>query len=585
MSDAFRIVISPKKNPMEKKTYTLKKFLRSNASTCVNQRPLCGVGDKIKAGDVIADGPACDKGEVALGRNVLVAFMPWMGYNFEDAIIISEKLLREDAYTSIYIEEFELTARDTKLGKEEITRDIPNVSEEALVNLGDDGIIRIGAEVRPGDILVGKITPKSETELAPEERLLRAIFGEKAADVKDASLIVPPGTEGVVMDVKVFSRRDRLSKTDEELVEEASKLKELQRDYKQHMGEQKMLRHEHLGALLMNDPAPGTIVHRKTAEVVIEEGEIITQDLIEMLEGETIEDLLMPENEVYKALKKLFHDYDIAMQTLETQYKAELEHMRRGDTDLEPGVIRQVKVYVASKRKLQVGDKMAGRHGNKGVVSNIVPEADMPFLPNGQSVEIILNPLGVPSRMNMGQLFETHLGFAAKLQGIYTQSPVFEGFPEDEIWKMMKEQKLPEDGKFYLQDGRTGSHFDNTVVVGYIYMLKLSHLVADKIHARAVGPYSLVTQQPLGGKAQMGGQRFGEMEVWAAEAYGAAHLLQELLTVKSDDVSGRTRIYESIVKGENLLRSGTPESFNVLIKEMQGLCLDIRSEQVEEQSY
>lgn len=580
--DGLQIVIAPKKNPMEKKTYHLKKFLRSNAGSCINQRPLCNVGDKVKAGDVIADGAATDKGEVALGRNVLVAFMPWMGYNFEDAIIISEKLLREDAYTSVYIEEFELTARDTKLGKEEITRDIPNVSEDALINLGDDGIIRIGAEVKPGDILVGKITPKSETELAPEERLLRAIFGEKAADVKDASLVVPPGTEGVVMDVKVFSRRDRLSKSDEELVEEATKLKDIQKEFKQKRAEMKMERREKLGALLLNENAPGTIVHRKTAEVLIEENEVIDQDLIQAFEDTPLEDMIMPENEVYRALKKLLHDYDIALQTLETQYKAELEHMRKGDTELEPGVIRQVKVYVASKRKLQVGDKMAGRHGNKGVVSNIVPEADMPFLPSGQAIEIILNPLGVPSRMNMGQLFETHLGFAAKLKGINIASPVFEGFPEEQIWKMMKEQGLPEDGKFYLQDGRTGDRFDSPVVVGYIYILKLSHLVADKIHARAVGPYSLVTQQPLGGKAQMGGQRFGEMEVWAAEAYGAAHLLQELLTVKSDDVTGRTRIYESIVKGDNLLRSGTPESFNVLIKEMQGLCLDIRTEKVDE---
>jgi len=583
--DGFKIVIAPKKNPLEKKTYTLKKFLRSNAGTCINQLPLCLVGDKIIAGDVLADGSGTDKGEVALGRNVLVAFMPWMGYNFEDAIIISQKLLREDTFTSIYVEEFELTARDTKLGKEEITRDIPNVSEEALINLGDDGIIRIGAEVKPGDILVGKITPKSETELAPEERLLRAIFGEKAADVKDASLVVPPGTEGVVMDVKVFSRRDRLSKTDEELIEEASKIKELQRDHKQKRSELKLERHEKLGALLLNDPAPATIVHRKTAEVLIEEGELITQDVIEMLEEETVGDLLMPDNDVYAALKKLLQHYDLAFETVDTQFKTQLEYMRKGDTDLDPGIIRQVKVYVASKRKLQVGDKMAGRHGNKGVVSNIVPEADMPFLENGESIHIILNPLGVPSRMNMGQLFETHLGFAAKLKGINMKVPVFEGFPEAEIWKMMKEQGLPEDGKFFLQDGRTGERFDNPVVVGYIYMLKLSHLVADKIHARAVGPYSLVTQQPLGGKAQMGGQRFGEMEVWAAEAYGAAHLLQEMLTVKSDDVSGRTRIYESIVKGDNLLKSGTPESFNVLIKEMQGLGLDIRTEKVEEQQW
>lgn len=580
--DGLKIVISPNDNRLEKKTYALKKFIRSNAGTCINQQPLCQVGDKIKAGDVIADGPATDKGEVALGRNVLVAFMPWFGYNYEDAIIISEKLLREDYYTSIYIEEFELTARDTKLGKEEITRDIPNVSEETLRNLGDDGIIRIGAEVKPGDTLVGKITPKSETELAPEERLLRAIFGDKASDVKDASLIAPPGTEGVVMDVKVFSRRDRLSKTDDELVEEASKLKDIQRDYKSRQAELRTEKHERVGALLLNELAPGNIVHRRTAEIIIEEGAHISQDLIEALERENVEDLLMPENEIYTTLKQTLHDFEIALQTVETQYKAQLEFLRKGDTDLDPGVIRQVKVYVASKRKLQVGDKMAGRHGNKGVVSKIVPEADMPYLTTGQAIEIILNPLGVPSRMNMGQLFETHLGIAARHAGINVKSPVFEGFPEARIWQMMKEQGLPIDGKFYLFDGCTGERFDNSVVVGYIYMLKLSHLVADKIHARAVGPYSLVTQQPLGGKAQMGGQRFGEMEVWAAEAYGAAHLLQELLTVKSDDVAGRTRIYESIVKGENLLRSGTPESFNVLIKEMQGLGLNIYTEAVED---
>lgn len=580
--DGIKIILSPDDNRLEKKTYNLKKYIRSNAGTCINQRPLCSVGDKIKAGDVLADGPATDKGEVALGRNVLVAFMPWFGYNYEDAIIISEKLLREDYYTSIYIEEFELTARDTKLGKEEITRDIPNVSEETLRNLGDDGIIRIGAEVKAGDTLVGKITPKSETELAPEERLLRAIFGDKASDVKDASLVAPPGTEGIVMDVKVFSRRDRLSKTDDELVEEASKLKDIQRDYKVKQNEIKTEKRERIGALLLNEKAPGSIVHRRTAEILVDEGTIITQDIIEALENENVEDLLMPNNDIYDVLKQTLHDYDIANQTIETQYRAQLEFMRKGDTDLDPGVIRQVKVYVASKRKLQVGDKMAGRHGNKGVVSRIVPEADMPYMPNGQAIEIILNPLGVPSRMNMGQLFETHLGMAAKKANIFVKSPVFEGFPEKNIWEMMKKQGYPEDGKFYLYDGCSGERFDNTVVVGYIYMLKLSHLVADKIHARAVGPYSLVTQQPLGGKAQMGGQRFGEMEVWAAEAYGAAYLLQELLTVKSDDVAGRTRIYESIVKGENLLKPGTPESFNVLIKEMQGLGLNVYTESVGE---
>ncbi|SCA62749.1 DNA-directed RNA polymerase subunit beta [Chlamydiales bacterium SCGC AG-110-P3] len=578
--DGFKIVIQAKRNKLQQKVYQLKKFVRSNASTCINQTPLVNVGQKVRAGDVLADGPAIDNGEVALGRNVLVAFMPWCGYNFEDAIIISEELVRNDSYTSVYIEEFELTARDTKLGKEEITRDIPNVSEEILVNLGDDGIIRIGAEVKPGDILVGKITPKSETELAPEERLLRAIFGEKAADVKDASLTVPPGTEGVVMDIKVFSRRDRLSKTDDELVEEANRVKDIQREYKAKQMEQRMERHERLLALLLNDPAPGTIVHRKTADIILEEGTEVGEDLIDVIEHEDVDNLLMPDNQIYNTLKALLRDHDVTMDTIETQYKAEIEHMRKGDTDLDPGIIRQVKVYVGSKRVLQVGDKMAGRHGNKGVVSTIVPQADMPFMDDGKSIEIILNPLGVPSRMNMGQLLETHLGFAAKRAGIKVKAPVFEGFPEDKIWEMMEKEGLPADGKFFLRDGRNGERFDNSIVVGYIYILKLSHLVADKIHARAVGPYSLVTQQPLGGKAQMGGQRFGEMEVWAAEAYGAAHLLQELLTVKSDDVAGRTRIYESIVKGENLLKSGTPESFNVLVKEMQGLGLDIRAETV-----
>ncbi len=582
--DGCKIVIQPKSNKLATKTYELKKFIRSNAGTCINQQPIVVPGDEIKAGDVIADGPSTDAGEIALGKNVLVAFMPWLGYNYEDAIIISQKLLEEDYYTSIYVEEFELTARDTKLGKEEITRDIPNVSEEMLANLGEDGIIRIGAEVKPGDILVGKITPKSETELAPEERLLRAIFGEKAADVKDASLLVPPGTEGVVMDVKVFSRRDRLSKSDDELIEEADIIRDLQEQYREKRAECRMERRERLAALLIDDKAPASIVHRRTADVLIEEGDVFTEELLERVEAEKAEDLLCPENDVYNTMKETLRNYERAVEEVEQQHKVEIEHMRKGDTDLDPGIIRQVKVYVASKRKLQVGDKMAGRHGNKGVVSNIVPIADMPYMRNGQTVEIILNPLGVPSRMNMGQLLETHLGFAAKKAGIYTKSPVFEGFPEEKIWEMMEGNDLVDgQGKAFLYDGRTGERFDNPIAIGYIYMLKLSHLVADKIHARAVGPYSLVTQQPLGGKAQMGGQRFGEMEVWALEAYGAAHLLQEILTVKSDDVAGRTRIYESIVKGENLLRSGTPESFNVLIKEMQGLCLDVQPKTVVEQ--
>ncbi|MGR3912094.1 MAG: DNA-directed RNA polymerase subunit beta [Candidatus Rhabdochlamydia sp.] len=576
--DGFKIVIAAKSNPLNKRTYELKKFMRSNAGSCLNQTPICHVGDVVVAGDIIADGPSTDKGEVALGKNVLVAFMPWCGYNYEDAIIISEKLLREDTYTSLYLEEFELTARDTKLGKEEITRDIPNVSEEILANLGEDGIIRIGAEVQPGDILVGKITPKSETELAPEERLLRAIFGEKAADVKDASLTAPPGTEGVVMDVKVFSRRDRLSKTDDELVEEASRMKDVHLEYKNKESELIMELHEKLGAIFLGEKAPGPIMHRKTGEVLIREGEVISQDMIEVLESEKAEDLLLSHHDIYTTLKVMIREFEVKMETLQLQYKTEIEHMKKGDTELDPGVIRQVKVYIATKRKLQVGDKMAGRHGNKGVVSKIVPEADMPYLPDGVSIEMILNPLGVPSRMNMGQLLETHLGYAAKKAGIYVKTPVFEGFPESRVWEMMGQVGLPQDGKLWLYDGRTGERFDNTVVVGYIYMLKLNHLVADKIHARAIGPYSLVTQQPLGGKAQMGGQRLGEMEVWALEAYGAAHLLQEMLTVKSDDVTGRTRIYELIVKGENILVPGTPESFNVLVKEMQGIGLDVRTE-------
>ncbi|MBI5274366.1 MAG: DNA-directed RNA polymerase subunit beta [Chlamydiales bacterium] len=579
--DGYKIVIASAANLMHKKTYELRKFHRSNTGTCINQTPLCNVGDKVLAGDVVADGPSTDKGEIALGKNALVAFMPWCGYNYEDAIIISEKLIQKDYYTSIYLEEFELAARDTKLGKEEITKDIPNVSEEALRNLADDGIIRIGAEVKPGDILVGKITPKSETELSPEERLLRAIFGEKASDVKDASLTAPPGTEGVVMDVKVFSRRDRLSKTDDELVEEATKLKDVHKEYREKEETLQMELHEKLGALLLGESAPEPILHRKTGDVIIQKGEEITQEMLENLEAEEMDNLIFPECDIYETLKDILKKYTAVFQKLQVDYKSEIEYLKKGDAELEPGVIRQVKVYIATKRKLQVGDKMAGRHGNKGVVSNLVPEADMPYLSDGTTIEIILNPLGVPSRMNMGQLLETHLGFAARQSGIYVKSPVFEGFPEYQIWDMMKNLGYPEDGKLHLYDGRTGERFDNRVVVGYIYMLKLSHLVADKIHARAIGPYSLVTQQPLGGKAQMGGQRFGEMEVWALEAYGASHLLQEMLTVKSDDVSGRTRIYESIVKGDNTLKAGTPESFNVLVKEMQGLCLDIRPEQEE----
>lgn len=582
--DGYAIEVASNANSMAKKIYPLKKFMRSNNGSCINQTPICNVGDEIKAGDIIADGPSTDKGEIALGKNVLVAFMPWCGYNYEDAIIVSDQVIKDDVFTSIYLQEYELTARDTKLGKEEITNDIPNVSEEAINDLGTDGIIRIGAEVKAGDILVGKITPKSETELSPEERLLRAIFGEKAADVKDASLVAPPGTDGVVMDVRVFSRRDRLSKTDDELVEEAVTLKDIHKTFKEKEDEMYVQLHEKLGAFLLGDMAPAPIMHRISGDALVVKGQEFTQELLERLEAEEIEHLLFPDIEIYDTLKKLLVEHSIVKQKLEIEFKSEIEYMKKGDVELEAGVIRQVKVYIATKRKLQVGDKMAGRHGNKGVVSTIVPKADMPYLHDGTPIEMILNPLGVPSRMNIGQLLETHLGFVARKKGIYIQTPVFEGFPEEEIWSMMRELDLPDDGKMALYDGRTGMRFDNRVVVGYIYMLKLSHLVADKIHARAIGPYSLVTQQPLGGKAQMGGQRFGEMEVWALEAYGAAHLLQEMLTVKSDDVKGRTEMYELIVKGMHKLQPGVPESFNVLVKEMQGLCLDVRPEHKEEET-
>lgn len=576
--DGLEIVVAAKEDPTRRKRYSLNKFLRSNAGTCINQQPLCEVGDTIKAGDVIADGPSTDRGEIALGKNVLAAFMPWSGYNFEDAILISEKLLREDAFTSINIEVFEVVARETKLGKEEITRDIPNASETLLDKLGPDGVIRVGVEVQPGDILVGKITPKSETELAPEERLLRAIFGEKAEDVKDASLLAPPGAEGVVAGVQVFSRSPRLSeKGDDRLVEDAARLREIQQEYKEKKQELLLQRHEKLGALLLNEKAETPIVHRRTAEVLVEQGALFTEEVIEDLEQEKAHDLIMGSAEILRNLREMLIHFEREFEMLETHRKTELEHIRKGDTDLDPGVIRQVKVYIASKRKLQVGDKMAGRHGNKGVVSKIVREADMPFLPSGETIEMILNPLGVPSRMNIGQLLETHLGFAAQKAGISVASPVFEGVLEDCIWQLLEENDLPTSGKSWLYDGRSGERFDYPVVVGWIYMLKLSHQVCDKIHARSVGPYSLVTQQPLGGKAQNGGQRVGEMEVWALEAYGAANVLQEILTVKSDDVVGRTRIYESIVKGNNTLEgnAGTPESFNVLMHEIRSLGLAV----------
>lgn len=528
-----------------KKIYHLKKFQRTNADTCLNQRPLVKVGDYVEKGQVIADGIATKNGELALGRNLLCAFMPWRGYNFEDAILLNERLVKEDVLTSIHIEEFQIEATETRLGNEEITRDIPNVSEESLRNLDANGIIRVGAEVGPGDILVGKVTPKTESELSPEERLLRAIFGEKAQDVRDSSLTVPPGVEGVVVEVHVFSRKDRGRKSKEEKSKELAKIKEIKAYYKQEI--------EFVQA-------------EKTARLAQLLG----------IEKSKVEKYNLDENEEAKMLAASF---DEQIQELMLEQQQEIEKIKRGD-ELPPGVLKRVVVYIATKRRIAEGDKLAGRHGNKGVVARILPEEDMPYLADGTAVDVVLNPLGVPSRMNVGQILEAHLGWAAHKLGIYVDSPVFDGASEEEVKELLVKAGLPEDGKTVLYDGYTGEPFDQKITVGYIYMMKLIHLVDEKIHARSIGPYSLVTQQPLGGKAQFGGQRLGEMEVWALEAYGAAFTLQEMLTVKSDDVSGRTRIYEAIVKGEQRLTHGTPESFNVLIKELQGLALDIRTEKV-----
>ena len=552
--------------------YDLRKFLKTNSSTCFNQRPLVRRGDKVKAGDIIADGAATDKGELALGRNVLVGFMPWTGYNFEDAILLSERMLKDDVFTSIHIEEFEVTARDTKLGPEQITRDIPNLGEEALRNLNRDGVIRIGAEVKPDDILVGKITPKSEGDLAPEEKLLRAIFGEKARDVKDTSLRVPSGISGIIMDVKVSSRTDkddgRLSQNDQRRA-----LKKVNEEYRTADSRLREEMTESLSNILLGEKIPLDVKNSETGEAIIPANRKITKTLLRRLASvsRTIE---MNDSPVKQKIRQIVDGYHRRFDELEQERARKVEAIEQGID--EGGAIKNVKVYIATKRKIQVGDKMAGRHGNKGVVARIVPVEDMPFLADGTPVDICLNPLGVPSRMNVGQVLETHLGWACSKLGLKVATPIFDGIPEQKIREYLKQAGLPETGKAMLTNGHTGEAFDQDVVVGYIYMMKLNHLVADKIHARATGPYSLITQQPLGGKAQYGGQRFGEMEVWALEAYGAAYTLQELLTVKSDDVAGRTKIYEQLVKGDNTLVSGTPQSFNVLMKEMQALCLDVR---------
>jgi DNA-directed RNA polymerase subunit beta len=606
--------------------YQLTKFKRSNQNTCINQRPIVKKGDRVLKGQVIADGPCTDMGELALGRNVLVAFMPWRGYNFEDAILVSEKMVKEDYYTSVHIEEFEIESRDTKLGPEEVTRDIPNVSESALRDLDESGVIRIGATVKAGDILVGKVTPKGETQLTPEEKLLRAIFGEKAGDVRDASLTCPPGIEGTVVDVKIFSRKGQEKDERAKFIEseQVAKLEKNLADEIRILTDERLKR---LEALLGGKEVLADLHDERTNKRLLTKEAVLDRDTIERISTRNLKRIKFPDKDprINEQIDEIEEMTSRQIDVLRKIVREKVEKLQKGD-ELPPGVIKLVKVYIAMKRKLSVGDKMAGRHGNKGVIARILPEEDMPYLDDGTPMEIVLNPLGVPSRMNVGQILETHLGWAGYAIGqkigellkenskaerlrkelkvlfkntpfvdelvalddellekaadgmkeaVYFASPVFDGSKEEEIKSLLAEGDLPTSGKAYLYDGMTGEKFEQPVTVGYIYMLKLSHLVDDKIHARSIGPYSLITQQPLGGKAQFGGQRFGEMEVWALEAYGAAYILQELLTAKSDDVYGRTKIYEAIVKGEAAIEPGVPESFNVLIRELQSLCLDV----------
>jgi DNA-directed RNA polymerase subunit beta len=555
--------------------YQLTKFKRSNQNTCINQKPIVHQGQRVAKNQVLADGPCTDMGELALGRNVLVAFMPWRGYNFEDAILVSEKLVREDYYTSIHIEEFEIEARDTKLGPEEITRDIPNIADSFLRNLDESGVIRIGATVKPGDILVGKVTPKGETQLTPEEKLLRAIFGEKAGDVKDASLYCPPGIEGTVVDCKIFSRKGQEKDERSRRIEE-SQIARLQRNLADEIRILTDERAKRLSNLLEGKEVQVDLHDEKTNKRLLAKGAILDRETIEKMRSRDLKRVRLSNRDprINEQIDEIEEMTSRQIAVLEKITDDKIAKLRKGD-ELPPGVIKLVKVYIAMKRKLSVGDKMAGRHGNKGVIARILPEEDMPYLPDGTPVEIVLNPLGVPSRMNVGQILETHLGWAAKALGVQFATPVFDGATEKGIKEALTKAGLPTSGKTKLFDGMTGQQFEQPVTVGYIYMLKLSHLVDDKIHARSIGPYSLITQQPLGGKAQFGGQRFGEMEVWALEAYGAAYILQELLTAKSDDVYGRAKIYEAIVKGEAAIEPGVPESFNVLIRELQSLCLDV----------
>jgi len=571
--DASRIVVRTSEDTGGVDIYNLVKFQRSNQATCINQKPIMNAGDVVQRGDVLADGSSTDMGELALGKNVLVAFMPWGGYNFEDAILISERLVKDDLLTSVHIEEFEIEARETKIGPEEITRDIPNVGEEALKDLDESGIIRIGAEVKPGDILAGKVTPKGETQLTPEEKLLRAIFGEKAEDVKESCLYVPPGIEGVVVDVRIFSRKGTEKDERAKSIEEDDILR-LQRDLEEEVRIIKEEKFRKIKELIVGSKILEDVKEAKTKEVICPAGKKLAAKHLERVKDEHLMRIKIADEDTKEKLDTIHNEANQYVRYLETRYDEGVDRVKRGD-ELPPGVNKLVKVYIAMKRKLQVGDKMAGRHGNKGVVAMVLPEEDMPYLPDGTPVDIILNPLGVPSRMNVGQILETHLGWAAKVLGLYAATPVFEGAKENEIKEMLRRAGIPSSGQITLHDGRTGEPFERPVTVGYMYILKLHHLVDDKIHARSIGPYSLVTQQPLGGKAQFGGQRLGEMEVWALEAYGAAYTLQEFLTVKSDDVTGRARMYEAIVKGDATLEPGVPESFHVLIKELQSLGLDV----------
>lgn len=571
--DASRIVVRTTENNGGVDIYNLVKFQRSNQATCINQKAVVDVGNIVQPGDILADGSCTDAGELALGKNVLVAFMPWGGYNFEDAILISERLVKEDVFTSAHIEEFSIEARETKLGPEEITRDIPNVGEEALRNLDESGIIRIGAEVNPGDILVGKVTPKGETQLTPEEKLLRAIFGEKAEEVKESCLYVPPGIEGTVVDVRIFSRKGTKKDERAKRIEEED-IQRLQRDLEEEVRIIKEEKYRKLRGLFAGQTLSEDLKDYKTKELICHKGKKLTEKHLERVKDEHLSRIKVEDSGFREKMDSINQEVTHYIRYLESRYNEMIDRVKKGD-ELPPGVNKVVKVYIAMKRKIQIGDKMAGRHGNKGVVAMVLPEEDMPYLPDGTTVDIVLNPLGVPSRMNVGQVLETHLGWAANALGLRVATPVFEGAKESEIKDLLKKSKLPTTGQITLCDGKTGQPFDKPVTVGYMYMMKLHHLVDDKIHARSIGPYSLVTQQPLGGKAQFGGQRLGEMEVWALEAYGASHTLQEFLTVKSDDVTGRARMYEAIVKGDATLEPGVPESFHVLIKELQSLGLDV----------